>query len=240
MRRGVRACGAAGVGSADQRVERRSRSRTGIERDQLLTAARRYSKSPYDMHLYEVVERRIISDGFSGGCGACSSWRDGCRCTSIRGSYIRLGVWRAVRGALIMSSCWTAVKLHADVPARSVCPKHTGKAWRNGGTRSTGRNENVCVDRYRHDMDKPQPISARYLSQTKCLTLADCLQAGRSIARHLSPERISGGLKRDFGDNERMRAYPETIHPIYGQAARTRLGTRITPGTRRMKTTQYR
>lgn len=39
--------------------------------------------------------------------------------------------------------------------------KRTGKAWRNGRTRATGRNEKPLVDRYRSTMDKPQdPPSA--------------------------------------------------------------------------------
>lgn len=39
--------------------------------------------------------------------------------------------------------------------------KRTGKAWRNGRTRATGRNERPLVDRYRSTMDKPKtPPSA--------------------------------------------------------------------------------
>ena len=42
-------------------------------------------------------------------------------------------------------------------------PKRTGKAWRNGRTRSTGRNGRPLVDRYRGGMDEPRRIDARYL-----------------------------------------------------------------------------
>jgi IS30 family transposase len=157
--------------------------------------------------------------------------------------------------------------------------KRTSKVWRNGRTRSTGRNEHASVDWYR----KPRPISSRYLSQAERITMADCLHAGQSIrpiarrlgrspssisreirrntnpangryepylahqlgherlkrpkprritsnprlleyvrdglARHLSPEQISGRLRREFGDNESMQACAETIYQaIYVQA----------------------
>ena len=35
--------------------------------------------------------------------------------------------------------------------------KRTGKVWRNGRTRSTGRNERPLSDRYRGGMDPPEP-----------------------------------------------------------------------------------
>ena len=43
--------------------------------------------------------------------------------------------------------------------------KRTGKAWRNGRTRATGRNEKPLVDWYRSTMDKPKTLHPRYLSQ---------------------------------------------------------------------------
>jgi hypothetical protein len=43
--------------------------------------------------------------------------------------------------------------------------KRTGKAWRNGRTRATGRNEKPLVDRYRSTMDKPRTLHPRHLSQ---------------------------------------------------------------------------
>ena len=164
--------------------------------------------------------------------------------------------------------------------------KRTGKTWRNGRTRSTGRNEQPLVDWYRHDMDQPKPISTRYLSQSERIGIADRLHNGDSIRtialllqrsassisreirrntnprtgcyepylahqlgherlkrpkpckimshpplfayirdglrRHLSPEQISGRLKREHGDNKNMRACHETIYQaIYVQAKGT-------------------
>ena len=46
--------------------------------------------------------------------------------------------------------------------------KRTGKAWRNGRARATGRNEKPSVDWYRSTMDKPRKIHARYLGQEVC------------------------------------------------------------------------
>ena len=43
--------------------------------------------------------------------------------------------------------------------------KRTGKAWRNGRTRATGRNEKPLVDRYRSTMDEPRTLHPRHLSQ---------------------------------------------------------------------------
>lgn len=41
--------------------------------------------------------------------------------------------------------------------------KRTGKAWRNGRTRSTGRNEKPGVDCYRTGTEQPKIIDGRYL-----------------------------------------------------------------------------
>ena len=38
--------------------------------------------------------------------------------------------------------------------------KRTGKVWRNGRTRATGRNEKASMDWYRSTMDKPKRIHA--------------------------------------------------------------------------------
>lgn len=65
--------------------------------------------------------------------------------------------------------------------ARAVgVSKRTGKVWHNGRRRVTGRNEKPSVDWYRCDMDKPQPISSRYLSQDEHITIADMLHRGHS------------------------------------------------------------
>ncbi|KFI51286.1 IS1603, transposase, partial [Bifidobacterium biavatii DSM 23969] len=63
--------------------------------------------------------------------------------------------------------------------ARAVgVSKRTGKAWRNGRTRATGRNEKPLVDWYRSTVDKPKKISTRYLSQDERMSIADWRHAG--------------------------------------------------------------
>ena len=58
--------------------------------------------------------------------------------------------------------------------ARAVgVSKRTGKVWRNGRTRSNGRNEKPSVDWYRSTVDIPQKISSRYLSQDERISIAD-------------------------------------------------------------------
>ena len=69
--------------------------------------------------------------------------------------------------------------------------KRTGKAWRNGRTRATGRNEKPLVDWYRSTMDKPKTLHPRYLSQEERIQIADRLRLGdsiRAIARLLGAE----------------------------------------------------
>lgn len=56
--------------------------------------------------------------------------------------------------------------------------KRTGKAWRNGRTRATGRNEKPLVDWYRSTMDKPKTLHPRYLSQEERIVLLQCLLGG--------------------------------------------------------------
>ena len=74
--------------------------------------------------------------------------------------------------------------------ARAVgVSKRTGKVWRNGRTRSNGRNEKPSVDWYRSTVDIPQKISSRYLSQDERISIADWRKAGmsvRGIARTLN------------------------------------------------------
>lgn len=63
--------------------------------------------------------------------------------------------------------------------ARAVgVSKRTGKVWRNGRTRSNGRNEKPSVDWYRSTVDIPQKISSRYLSQDERISIADWRKAG--------------------------------------------------------------
>ena len=59
--------------------------------------------------------------------------------------------------------------------------KRTGKVWRNGRTRSTGRNEKPSIDWYRGDMKEPKKIDARYLGQDERLRIADMLASHKTI-----------------------------------------------------------
>ena len=79
--------------------------------------------------------------------------------------------------------------------------KRTGKAWRNGRTRATGRNEKPLVDWYRSTMDKPKTLHPRYLSQEERIQIADRLRLGdsiRAIARLLGrdPGTVSREVER--------------------------------------------
>lgn len=67
--------------------------------------------------------------------------------------------------------------------------KRTGKVWRNGRTRSSGRNEAASVDWYHSGMERPTPVSSRYLSQDERLRIADLLRAGLSIRAISRPMR---------------------------------------------------
>ncbi|WP_238548422.1 IS30 family transposase [Bifidobacterium biavatii] len=87
--------------------------------------------------------------------------------------------------------------------ARAVgVSKRTGKAWRNGRTRATGRNEKPLVDWYRSTVDKPKKISTRYLSQDERMSIADWRHAGmgvREIARRLA--RPASTVSRELSRN---------------------------------------
>ena len=80
--------------------------------------------------------------------------------------------------------------------------KRTGKAWRNGRARATGRNERASMDWYRSTMDKPRKIHARYLGQEERILIADRLRLGdgiRAIAR--LPGRDPGAVSREVERN---------------------------------------
>ena len=82
--------------------------------------------------------------------------------------------------------------------------KRTGKVWRNGRGRSSGRNERALVDWYRGDMEEPKKIDGYYLSQDERIAIADGLRAGesiRSIAGKLgrSPSTISREIRSNTG-----------------------------------------
>ena len=83
--------------------------------------------------------------------------------------------------------------------------KRTGKAWRNGRTRATGRNEKPLVDWYRSTMDKPKTLHPRYLSQEERIQIADRLRLGdsiRAIARLLG--RDPGTVSREVERNRNV------------------------------------
>ena len=90
--------------------------------------------------------------------------------------------------------------------------KRTGKVWRNGRTRATGRNERASMDWYRSTMDKPKRIHARYLNQEERILIADRLRPGdsiRAIAR--LPGRDPGTVSREI--ERKGTPGPETTNP---------------------------
>ena len=131
--------------------------------------------------------------------------------------------------------------------ARAVgVSKRTGKVWRNGRTRSNGRNEKPSVDRYRSTVDVPQKISSRYLDQDERISIADWRKAGmsvRGIARRLN--RPASTVSRELARNanpatgmyepyraqqmsaDRLRRpKPAKIHTVPGLLAYIRAGLR--------------
>ncbi len=125
--------------------------------------------------------------------------------------------------------------------------KRTGKAWRNGRTRATGRNEKPLVDWYRSTMDKPKTLHPRYLSQEERIQIADRLRLGdsiRAIARLLGrdPGTVSREVERnrnpESGGYEPCRAQQKAAdrlkRPKPRKAAEgTRLWDEIAAGLRR-------
>lgn len=84
--------------------------------------------------------------------------------------------------------------------------KRTGKVWRNGRTRATGRNEHASVHVsarwYRQHMLPIEQINVRYLSQSERLSIADRLRLGdsiRTIARILN--RSASTISREIRKN---------------------------------------
>lgn len=107
--------------------------------------------------------------------------------------------------------------------------KRTGKAWRNGRTRATGRNEKPLVDWYRSTMDKPKTLHPRYLSQEERIQIADRLRLGdsiRAIARLLGrdPGTVSREAERnrnpESGGYEPCRAQQKAQTPQTAQGGR--------------------
>lgn len=67
--------------------------------------------------------------------------------------------------------------------ARAVgVSKRTGKAWRNGRTRSTGRNEAPCAEWTEAAMPQPKPTGPRYLSMDERIFIADGPVCGLSMS----------------------------------------------------------
>ena len=111
--------------------------------------------------------------------------------------------------------------------------KRTGKAWRNGRTRATGRNEKPLVDWYRSTMDKPKTLHPRYLSQEERIQIADRLRLGdsiRAIARLLGrdPGTVSREVERnrnpESGGYEPYRGPAQTPQTAQGGRGHATVG----------------
>lgn len=84
--------------------------------------------------------------------------------------------------------------------------KRTGKVWRNGRTRSNGRNERPLVDWYGGRVnDSNTPVSSRYLSMD---------------------ERVDCG--RGHGQHIRLHTHHHALHIHHSARARTERGREIT------------
>lgn len=82
--------------------------------------------------------------------------------------------------------------------------KRTGKVWRNGRGRSSGRDERALVDWHRGDMEGPKKIGGHHLSRDERIAIADGLRAGgsiRSIAARLggSPSTVGREIRSNAG-----------------------------------------
>ena len=67
--------------------------------------------------------------------------------------------------------------------ARAVgVSKRTGKLWRNGRTRSTGRNEAPCAEWTEAAMPQPKPTGPRHLGTDERIFIADGLVCGLSMS----------------------------------------------------------
>ncbi len=78
-------------------------------------------------------------------------------------------------------------------PRTRSASKRNAKAWRNGRTCATGRNEKPLVDWYCSTMDKPKTLHPRYLSQEERIQIADRLRLGDSIRAIVRPPRRDPG-----------------------------------------------
>ena len=113
--------------------------------------------------------------------------------------------------------------------------KRTGKAWRNGRTRATGRNEKPLVDWYRSTMDKPKTLHPRYLSQEERIQIADRLRLGdsiRAIARLLG--RDPGTVSREVERNRNPESGGYEPYRVFCQVGVGRFGVSFSPCERRV------
>lgn len=131
--------------------------------------------------------------------------------------------------------------------ARAVgVSKRTGKVWRNGRTRSNGRNEKPSVDWYRSTVDVPRKIGSRYLDQGERISIADWRKAGmsvRGIARRLNRPASTASRElarntnpatgmyepyraRQMSADRLRRPKPAKIHTVPGLLAYIRAGLR--------------
>ncbi len=119
--------------------------------------------------------------------------------------------------------------------------KRTGKVWRNGRTRSSGRDERPLVDWYAGRMKAnsghgPASGSTCYLSEDERIEIADLLQAGesvRAIARRLgrSPSTISHELRRNaYPDDGGYR--PRRAHQLASERRARPKERKIRKGTK--------
>ena len=116
--------------------------------------------------------------------------------------------------------------------------KRTGKVWRNGRTRSAGRNEGPLVDWYAGRMGPERDRQAgtrRHLSEDERIEIADLVQAGegvRAIARRLgrSPSTISRELRRNAHPRDGVYR-PRRAHQIARSRRPRPKPRKIRPGT---------
>ncbi len=125
-----------------------------------------------------------------------------------KGSWVFEGVAYADRGRMCRARRAAYVQalgsgLNFTQAARLVgVGKRTGKVWRNGRTRASGRDEPPSVDWYRGPMEEAREVNGRYLCQRERLDLADLAARGlgvRAMARALgrSPSTVSRELRRN-------------------------------------------
>lgn len=122
-------------------------------------------------------------------------------------SYDRLKDMQEARRARYLELVEAGINFSRAAQAVGVS-KRTGKVWRNGRTRSTGRDEPALLDWYRGDMAYPKEIDSYYLSYDERIEIADLLQQGqsiRSIARKLkrAPSTISREIRNNTGPQGR-------------------------------------